>query len=88
MHVYYLQVHDQITATLHTMHTVTILQLYHSGTDYISGSPFGSNYQLPIVGLSCGAGAANISECQTYTQTSTYCNHRTNMGVICGKPCM
>ena len=56
----------------------------HSGTEYIPGSQFGSNYQLPIVELSCGTEVTNIGECQIHTQTGANCNHRTNMGVVCG----
>ena len=50
--------------------------------EYSSGSPFGSNYRLPIVGLNCGTGADNISECQIYNQTS-FCNHKKSIGMIC-----
>ena len=54
----------------------------HTASEYLSGSPFGSNYQLPLVGLSCSSGASNISECQVITQT-TSCNHQRTIGVFC-----
>lgn len=51
-------------------------------SEYLSGSPFGTNYQLPLVGLSCSSRANNISQCQLYNQTR-YCNHRRTIGIFC-----
>jgi hypothetical protein len=55
---------------------------FYAVFEFLSGSPFGSNYQLPLVGVSCRSGASNISECRIYNQTS-YCNHRRTVGVLC-----
>ena len=53
-----------------------------AASEYVSGSVFGSNYQLPLVGLSCGNGASHIGECQFYNQTSN-CNHKRTVGIVC-----
>lgn len=55
---------------------------YFAAPEYLSGSPFGTNHQLPLVGLSCNSGATNIGECQFYNQTNT-CNHERTVGVFC-----
>ena len=55
--------------------------LINAASEYLPGSPFGSNYLLPLVGLYCSSGARNISQCQLYNRTS--CNHRRSIGVFC-----
>ena len=69
---------------LHTLvfRGCTVMYTFPLGSEYISGSPFGSNYQLAILSLSCGVGATNVSECRIRNQTSS-CDHRATIGVVC-----
>ena len=67
-------------------HNLAIIIMYHdTGSMYKSGSPFESNYQLPIVRISCGTGVTNISECQFTTRLHYYsdCSHRNSIGIYC-----
>ena len=59
-----------------------IIMQNYAAFELLSGSPFESNYQLPLVGVSCNSGASNISECQLYNQTNN-CNHQKTVGVLC-----
>ena len=52
------------------------------GSEYVSGSPFGSNYQLPIISVSCSIRNSNLSQCSFFTQLSS-CNRRNNIGIHC-----
>ena len=56
--------------------------VHMAASEYVLRSVFGSNYGLPLVGLSCESGASNISQCQFYNQTSN-CNHKRTAGIIC-----
>ena len=69
-------------ACMHVLMISMLLYYMHAVLEYLSGSPFGSNYQLPLVGVYCNSGASNISECQLYNQTNP-CNHQRTVGVFC-----
>jgi hypothetical protein len=58
--------------------------VYMTASEYVLRSAFanGSNYRLPLIGLSCESGVSHISECQFYNQTSG-CNHKRTTGIIC-----
>ena len=67
-------------SSISVMHTSSFND--NIASEYLSDSPFGSNYQLPLVGLHCSSSASNISECQISTQKE-YCNHRRTVGIFC-----
>lgn len=58
------------------------LSVFAASEYVLNSNVFGSNYQLPLIGLSCGSGASHISECQFHNQTSN-CNHKRTAGIIC-----
>ena len=62
--------------------TIIILSLTFAGSEYRSDSPFGLNYYLPIVPVSCVMSDTNISQCNISTQLIG-CNHRNGIGIFC-----